>query len=137
MWDDDSYYLFNFDTDLMHTCSSQHATVIQVFRSSQGNYDECEVAGRSQEISLLDQHRPHYGVKVTYSQGGLCQSYGKSSQRTVTFKVHCNAGVEAETDFTLAKSYTSQTCHTYFSILSPAGCPTDYNIESKSYWLLG
>jgi hypothetical protein len=118
----------------------EHAPAIQVFRSSLGNYDECEIVGRlkTRYVNLMDQRRPDYGIKVTYAHGAVCETNSGVSQRRIVFKLYCPAeGEEAEEELRLVKSTFTKNCHTYFTIKAPVGCPIDYDIESRSYWLPG
>mmetsp|Transcript_1762 Transcript_1762/g.3788 ORF Transcript_1762/g.3788 Transcript_1762/m.3788 type:complete len:177 (+) Transcript_1762:228-758(+) len=139
IYDDDSFYLFNFGTDLPDTCSMEHAAAIQVFESAFGDYEECEIAGRHQArvVRLLDHRRPDYGVKITYTQGAVCESFSMAEQRRITFKLHCSKDKEAEEDFRLTQSIFKKSCNTYLNIRTPAGCPIDYDIESTSFFLPG
>lgn len=113
----------------------EHAAAIQVFRDSFGTYNECEIVGRheARTVSLLDHRRPDYGIKLTYTQGAICRSYSETEQRRITFKIHCSKDEE----FQLAESLYTKSCNTYVTIRSHAGCPIDYDIQSKSFLLPG
>lgn len=126
----DSYYLFNFGTDLPDTCNTHSASVIQVLRTAER---PCEIVGRHQasKVELLDQRRPDYGLGVTYTQGGECKSSLLDQQRRkVTFRLRCNAAaLEPEEEILIAMSNVQDNCHTSFDIRSSAGCPIDYALD--------